>query len=54
MPKKGENDVLKCIHFKRKTKVPFVIYADFESILKKIDDASQTNSKTKTKKYKNT
>ena len=45
MPEKGKNDKLKFINFKRKTKVPFVIYAALESVLKKIDDRSKTNTK---------
>ena len=46
MPKKGKNDTLILINFHRKMKVPFVIYAEFETILKKIDDRSKTNTKT--------
>ena len=45
MPEKGKNDILKFNNFHRKMKVPFVIYADFETIIKKIDDASKTSTK---------
>ena len=41
MPEKGKNDTVTFINFYKKKKVPFVIYADFETIIKKIDDASR-------------
>ena len=44
MPEKGKNDRVKFINFYKKKKFPFVIYADFETIIKKIDDASRTNT----------
>ena len=45
MPKKVKNDTLKFKNFRKKMKVPFVIYADFKTILKKILDRSKTNTK---------
>ena len=44
MPEKGKNDMLKFVIFYKKMKVRFVIYADFEALVKKIDDASRTNT----------
>ena len=45
MPIHGRNDTLKFANFYKKMKVLFVIYADFEAIIKKIDDRSRTNTK---------
>ena len=45
MPIEGRNDILKFTNLYKKMKVPFVIYADFEAIIKKIDDRSKTNTK---------
>jgi len=36
MPKKGEDDSVKFRNHERKLKHPFVLYADFESIIKPI------------------
>ena len=44
MPIKGKNDTVKCVNLHKKMKVPFVIYADFEAIIKKIDDHGRTNT----------
>ena len=44
MPIRGKNDILKFINSHKMMKVPFVIYADFEAIIKKIDDCSKTST----------
>ena len=42
MPVESKNK-LRFINFYKKMKVPFVIYADFEALIKKIDDHGRTN-----------
>ena len=49
MPKKGE--YVKLQNFQRKTKSPFMIYADFESILVPEDNGKQNLNKSYTNKY---
>ena len=49
MPKKGEYIKLK--NFERKIKSPFVIYADFESILVPEDNGKQNPNDSYTNKY---
>ena len=41
MPKQGEN-ILKFNNFHKQLPVPFVIYADFEAITKKVQDCKQS------------
>ena len=43
MPVEGKNK-LRFINFYNKMKVPLVIYADFEALIKKIDGQSRTNT----------
>ena len=46
MPKKdGEDNIRTFINWCKRMKVPLVIYTYFETILKKIDDRNQTNTK---------
>ena len=49
MPKKGEYDKFK--NFERKIKSPFMIYADFESILVPEDNGKQNLNESYTNKY---
>ena len=49
MPKKGE--YVKFKTFERKIKSPFMIYADFESILVPEDNGKQNPNESFTKKY---
>ena len=49
MPKKGEYD--KCKNFGRKIKSPFMIYADFESILVPEYNRKQNPNEPYTNKY---
>ena len=48
MPKKGEN-VLKFSNFHKQLPVPFVIYADFEAITKKVQGCKQSDEMEKEK-----
>ena len=48
MPKKGEN-ILKFNNFHKQLPVPFVIYADFEAITKKVQDCKQSDEMEKEK-----
>ena len=48
MPKKGEN-ILKFNNFHKQLPVPFVIYADFEAIKKKVQDCRQREEMEKEK-----
>ena len=48
-PKK--NEYIKCKNFRRKTKSPFLIYADFESILVPEDNGKQNPNESYTSKY---
>ena len=41
LPKQGEN-ILKFNNFRKQLPVPFVIYADFEAITKKVQDCKQS------------
>ena len=50
MPKKGEN-VLKFNNFHKQQLVPFVIYADFEAVTKKVQDYRPNNNKSYTEAY---
>ena len=45
MPIPERNDILKFNNLYKRMKVPFVMYADFEAIIKKIDDCSKTNTR---------
>ena len=45
MPEKGKN-ILKFKHFYNQQKVPFVIYADFEAIINKIDKDPNAKANT--------
>ena len=49
MPKKGEH--VKFKHFERKIKLPFMIYADFESTLICEDNGKQNPNESYTNKY---
>ena len=44
MPKKGEN-ILKFNNFHKQLPVPFVIYADFEAIMKKVQGCRPNDNK---------
>ena len=48
MPKKGEN-ILKFNNFHKQLPVPFVIYADFEAITKKVQGCKQSKEMEKEK-----
>ena len=48
MPKKGE-DILKFNNFHKQLPVPFVIYADFEAITKKVQGYKQSEEMEKEK-----
>ena len=51
-PKKGEEKAfLKFKNYKKKMRVPFVIYADFECLTKKISPCSPDGSKSYTKQF---
>ena len=56
MPKQGEN-ILKFNNFHKQLPVPFVIYADFEAVTKKVQGCKQTeemkkdNDRTHTEAY---
>ena len=50
MPKKGES--IKFKNYERKIKSPFIIYADFESILVPEDNGKQNPEEPYTNKYK--
>ena len=50
MPKKN-NNILKFNNFHKQQPVPFVIYADFESILEKIHGCRQEGNKSYTEEY---
>ena len=49
MPKKGEN-ILRFNNFHKQLPVPFVIYADFEAIMKKVQGCKQSEEMDKEKK----
>ena len=49
MPKKGEHVTIK--NFERKANSPFMIYADFESILVPEDNGKQNPNESYIKKY---
>ena len=51
MPKKGE--FVKFKNYERKIKSPFMIYADFESILVPEDNGKQNPEESYTNKYRN-
>ena len=48
MPKQGEN-ILKFNNFHKQLPVPFVIYADFEAIMKKVQGCEQSKEMKKDK-----
>ena len=50
MPKKGEN-ILKFNNFHKQLLVPFVIYADFKAITKKVQGCRPNDDKSYTKAY---
>ena len=50
MPKKGDN-ILKFNNFHKQFPVPFVIYADFEAITKKMQDCRPNDDKSYTEAY---
>ena len=50
MPKEGEN-MLKFINFHKQQVVPFVIYADFEAITKKVQGCKPNDDKSYTEAY---
>ena len=50
MPKKGES-ILKFNNFHKQLPVPFVIYADFEAIMKKVQGCRLKNNKSYTEAY---
>ena len=51
MPKKGKNDILKFKNYCNSEKVPFIIYADTESLIKLIQTCEADPEKSYTKKY---
>ena len=51
MPKKGINDILWFINYLKKEKVPFIIYADIESLIKPIQTCEPSSQSSYTKKY---
>ena len=50
MPKEGEN-ILKFNNFHKQQVVPFVIYADFEAITKKVQSCKLNDDKSYTEAY---
>ena len=50
MPKEGE-DILKFNNFHKQQAVPFVIYADFEAITKKVQGCKPNDDKSYTEAY---
>ena len=50
MPKEGEN-ILKFNNFYKQQAVPFVIYADFEAITKKVQGCKPNDHKSYTEAY---
>ena len=50
MPKEGEN-ILKFNNFHKQQAVPFVIYADFEAITKKVQGCKPNDGKSYTEAY---
>ena len=50
MPKEGEN-VLKFNNFHKQLPVPFIIYADFEAIMKKVQGCRSNDNKSYTEAY---
>ena len=53
MPKQGEN-ILKFNNFQQQLPVPFVIYADFEAITKKVQGCEQSEEMEKDKDRRST
>ena len=51
MPEKGKNDILKFKNYCNSEKVPFVIYADTESLIKPIQTCEADPESSYTKKY---
>ena len=51
MPEKGKNDILKFINHHRSEKVPFIVYADIECLLKPIHSCQPDSKKSYTHKY---
>ena len=51
MPEKGKNDILKFKNYCNSEKVPFIIYADTESLIKSIQTCEADPEKSYTKKY---
>ena len=50
MPKEGEN-ILKFNNFHKQQVVPFVVYADFEAITKKVQGCKPNDDKSYTEAY---
>lgn len=51
LPQNDRDKFIKFSNYKHKEKVPFVIYADIESILEKCDDFPSITTTTTTKKF---
>ena len=51
MPKKGKNDILKFKNYCNSEKVPFMIYADTESLIKPIESCEPNPQSSYTKKH---
>ena len=51
MPEKGKNDILKFENYFNSEKVPFIIYADTESLIKPIESCEPNPQSSYTKKY---
>ena len=51
MPEKGKNDILKFKNYCNSEKVPFIIYADTESLIKPIESCEPNPQSSYTKKY---
>ena len=51
MPKKGKNDILKFENYYKGERLPFIIYADTESLIKPIQSCEPSPQSSYTKKY---
>ena len=51
MPEKGKNDILKFENYYKSERLPFIIYADTESLIKPIESCEPNPQSSSTKKY---
>ena len=51
MPEKGKNDILKFENYYKGERLPFIIYADTESLIKPIESCEPNSQSSYTKKY---